>query len=126
MYPGKSKETLDVTMGGTLDGNGPSRKQTKKVDAALSATLDSPAKSANVPEDIPAKPAAESTPETGSERPITSSGWLGGWLSRPALQDQDVSETTPENPKATATEDQQVSNILPLFGYSWPPRTTIF
>ncbi|TVY24941.1 Uncharacterized protein LHYA1_G006247 [Lachnellula hyalina] len=106
MYLGKSKETLDVTMGGTLDSTGPLNKEPPKLDTSLSVATDGTSGS-KTPEDIPAKPASEITMEMSSERPITSSGWLGGWLSRPALQNQDLPQNNPESPKAPSTEEPQ-------------------
>jgi hypothetical protein len=108
MYLGKSKETLDVTMGGTFNGSSPLNKETTKVDTSLSAASDSITKSTKAPEDIPAKPVTEPTAQTSSQRPVTSSGWLDGWLSRPTLQNQNMSENNPQSPKAPPTEEPQV------------------
>ncbi|TVY18411.1 Uncharacterized protein LARI1_G002669 [Lachnellula arida] len=106
MYLGKSKETLDVTMGGTLDGTGPLNKEAPKLDTSLSVATDGTPE-VKTPEDILAKPAAEITTEMSSERPVTSSGWLGGWLSRPALYNQDIPPNDPQSPKAPPTEEPQ-------------------
>jgi hypothetical protein len=125
MYLGKSKETLDVTMGGTLEDKGPSGKETK-TDTSLSTASDPMTKPTKTPEDIPpqstAPPAAEITLP---QRPITSSGWLGGWLSRSTPQEHNMSETQSKAPEALhqdpATEEQKV----PPSGTLSPPDNVI-
>lgn len=106
MYLGKSKETLDVTMGGTLDDTAPLNKEAPKLDTSSSVATDGTSES-KTPEEIPAKPAADITTEMSSERPVTSSGWLGGWLSRPALYNQDIPPNSPQSPEAPPTEEPQ-------------------
>ncbi|PBP27868.1 hypothetical protein BUE80_DR001067 [Diplocarpon rosae] len=85
MYLGKSKETIDVTMGGTLDVDGSADKNDKPMNQT-SSTLEHTRTE-------PPRETLESENETSKDgsppkfdataRPATSSGWLGSWLSRP-------------------------------------------
>jgi len=99
MYLGKSKETLDVTIGGTLEDKGPAAQATK-TDKSLSTASDSMTKPTKTPEDIPPQSTTTLAPETPlPQRPITSSGWLGGWLSRSNPPEQNMSATPPKAPE---------------------------
>lgn len=89
MCLGKGKETLDITMGGTLDGDGAVDKD-KKVHQFSSTGDVEMGGSTNIteetlPQDLPELETAPA-PGPDASRPATSSGWLGGWLSRPPLQ----------------------------------------
>ncbi|KAI9049093.1 hypothetical protein LZ554_006941 [Drepanopeziza brunnea f. sp. 'monogermtubi'] len=93
MYLGKSKETLEITMGGTMDVDGPTDKNERKSDPSsltgeVSTVEEAPAKSSEI--QIP--PQADKDPP----RPATSSGWLGGWLSRPTGEVPTVPDKAPE------------------------------
>ncbi|KAH7343011.1 hypothetical protein BKA65DRAFT_431239 [Rhexocercosporidium sp. MPI-PUGE-AT-0058] len=93
MYLGKSKETLDITMGGTMDSDGLIDKDDKKGDKVSSngetPNVDDPQKAQVEAPEISSPPKAEKD----AVRPATSSGWLGTWLSRPRVE---VSNTTDE------------------------------
>ncbi|CZS95744.1 related to Rotein of unknown function [Rhynchosporium agropyri] len=83
MYLGKSKETLDITMGEALKPEGLADKDGKKGDQLMSntnnvVTEESQKKQAEASE-VPSQPKTEQDPV----RPSTASGWLGAWLSRP-------------------------------------------
>ncbi|KAL2075305.1 hypothetical protein VTL71DRAFT_248 [Oculimacula yallundae] len=102
MYLGKSKETLDITMGETLKSKEMADKDGKKGDQNLSnaenLVVDSPQKSQpNAPDapEIHNPPKAEEDPI----RPATSSGWLGTWLSRP-IATTELTTTTDKPPEA--------------------------
>ncbi|KAH8672620.1 hypothetical protein BGZ60DRAFT_405227 [Tricladium varicosporioides] len=98
MYLGKSKETINITMGGTIDeessiNKDPSPKAKIKAQSPDEEVTPEPSQA---PEEISTqqtaaepdiKPAVQEVP---TQRPATSSGWLGGWLStRPAAQNQE-------------------------------------
>lgn len=82
MLLGKSKETLDITMGGTLEAG----KGSETIVQAGQESLSSVAK--EDPEAGPSTQAPETVespqvPESNTvQRPATASGWLG-WLGRP-------------------------------------------
>jgi hypothetical protein len=126
MYLGKGKETLDITMGGTLDEDKAADKDKQAVEPSSAGDVEMSG-STNVTEDtVPHSHASrpENAPESGPDapRPATSSGWLGGWLTRPSLQastalDKDPSsveskgveqpptiESQPTQPKQSTTE----------------------
>ncbi|KAK0124235.1 hypothetical protein ONS95_009210 [Cadophora gregata] len=91
MYLGKSKETLDITMGGTSDSDTLAGKDGNKLDPEPSngeaPTTDEPLKPQAEGPDTQRPPQAEKN----STRPATSSGWLGSWLNRPSLEASSVS-----------------------------------
>ncbi|CAG8977712.1 hypothetical protein HYALB_00008739 [Hymenoscyphus albidus] len=121
MYLGKSKETLDITIG-DMDGASSTkdieatrqRKETKKPD---NSTKENDANSGGDPSGAKGEAANDLTssiPETpapirGSEsvvRPSTASGWLGGWLSRPNLHDGAGNLAKPANKPEVLIEDE--------------------
>ncbi|KAH6723900.1 hypothetical protein BKA61DRAFT_587317 [Leptodontidium sp. MPI-SDFR-AT-0119] len=103
MYLGKSKETLDITMGGTLDSEVLADNDDKKGDQSPpngeTSTVDEPQKAqAEAPEiSSPRKT------EKDTVRPATSSGWLGTWLNRPTAE---VSTTTDKPPETVEVVDK--------------------
>ena len=116
MYLGKSKETLDITMGGTLEGE---RAQAtgSKISAEVPVAKSVPAETstnkplplvdggketlAKIPEQSDVKAVDDMLPEQREpRRPATSSGWLGGWLGTPAVQTSNTPEVPPEIIKA--------------------------
>lgn len=105
MHLGKSKETVDVTMGGTLEAeNEPGKdKPQALVDENKLQTAAKPT------EDVPAPTKTESIADTIPQRPATSSGWLGGWLSRPVPQMHaaDECEQISSEPKSTQKPQDQ-------------------
>ena len=116
MYLGKSKETLDITMRGTLEGdnlgddeicqNQPSSDSDSKAqvnEGTAAASRQSQTEPHN--ERIPA------------ERPVTASAWLGGWLGRPTVQPasiRDKPEATKTSEPANVTEEQAPPAEQPL------------
>ncbi|KAF8849876.1 hypothetical protein BDZ45DRAFT_633742 [Acephala macrosclerotiorum] len=82
MHLGKCKETVDITMVGTLEAeNEPGKdKSNPPIDENKVQAETKPA------EDVPAPSKSESIADMIPQRPATSSGWLGGWLSRPVPQ----------------------------------------
>ncbi|KAE8450986.1 hypothetical protein EG329_005426 [Mollisiaceae sp. DMI_Dod_QoI] len=119
MYLGKSKETLDVTMGGTLvaegeaDNDSPSLASNKNnSEADKSEATAKPTENVPVPKP-PTRP--ESISDTALQRPPAASGWLGGWLSKPAPQrtTADECQDTPNEPqKAQDSQDQMEQKTL--------------
>jgi len=78
MNLGKSKETSEITMGGTIAAEN-AKNQESKPDQTIIVGEDSKAKSGKAEEVISTQEPTQSETET-VERPVTSSGWLGGWL----------------------------------------------
>jgi len=101
-------------MGGTLEDDKPADKE---VDVKpSSSTADVHEENAQkVPEDSNSQPKPQPVSEVTTQRPATSSGWLGGWLSRPALQPQDTPGDIPQDSKMveepTAPTEQQSAPI---------------
>jgi hypothetical protein len=108
MYLGKGKETLDVTMGGTLDEDKLADKD--KQAAVPSSTGDvEMGDSTNMTEEtVPHPPASqlETTAVSGPDdpRPATSSGWLGGWLTKPSLQTSTTMDKEPSSVESKNVE----------------------
>lgn len=124
MYLGKSKETLDITMGGTFEADNSMDKPSK---ASPSSTSDKTSELRPTTQDKPVvgeTPAEIPTPIPAEKdiRPATSSGWLGGWLSKPvnapsAHQDNateacEACETSPQLP-APETIPEQTQDSSP-------------
>jgi hypothetical protein len=114
MYLGKSKETLDITMGGTFEAD-PSIDKDSKVNQSTVIDKTSSQKPTNGPEEAPPEP-LNPPPAEKHVRPATSSGWLGGWLNRPAIPplvepepSGEICETCPE----PSTAVPQVERIEP-------------
>lgn len=86
-----------------MEDKRPSDVETKAESSLPASTV------AQKSEDKSAQGEVEPTQDTISQRPTTASGWLGGWLSRPAPQSQDVVESGPQPLEAsdTPTVDQQ-------------------
>jgi len=94
MYLGKSKETSDVTMGGTFGAEptvDKSKVETQPPSNTERSKTDSGQENAGPPQ-VVTQPQADR-----AERPATSSGWLGGWLSLPTAQ----SPAVPEDSRAS-------------------------
>jgi hypothetical protein len=106
MYIGKSKETLDITMGGTLEEEGGDvPKPEPRPDQTLPEQSIVTENQAQVIEEPMTGVSGELLPGTTVERPATSSGWLGGWLSRAPLQQAAKVPKSPEE----ATSSEQIS-----------------
>jgi hypothetical protein len=88
---GKSRETSDVTMSGTMEEANSVENETKP-DQATSVDEDAKAETVTKARDVSdqAKPQLET--ET-VQRPVTSSGWLGGWLGRSGVQPSDSAKS---------------------------------
>jgi hypothetical protein len=99
MYLGKSRETLDITMGGTMEAENAAdnvepaksitneNKMSSENKVSNEDKVSSDAKETTKPTETVAIPSrAVSISDAASQRPATSSGWLGGWLSKPAQQ----------------------------------------
>jgi hypothetical protein len=115
MNLGKGKETLDITMGGTLDEDKVTNKDIKTPKASSSGDVDM-GSSTKVTEEIvpsaPSEPELASAAEPDAPRPVTSSGWLGGWLTRPPLQpstapDREASSVELKPSQETPIHEQQ-------------------
>ncbi|CZR57374.1 related to Rotein of unknown function [Phialocephala subalpina] len=117
MHLGKSKETVDITMGGTLEAENEQGKDRSKppVDENKAQAELKPT------EDVPALTKAESIADTIPQRPTTSSGWLGGWLSRPVPQTHAADECgqmssepqATQKPEDQTTQDQAGQEVAP-------------
>jgi hypothetical protein len=108
MYLGKGKETLDITMGGTLDEDKAADKDKQAVEPSSAGDVEMSG-STNVTEDtVPHSHASrpENAPESGPDapRPATSSGWLGGWLTRPSLQASTALDKDPSSVESKGVE----------------------
>lgn len=131
MYLGKSKETSDVTMRGTLDGE----------DTVEITTTQEPKDARNVLErensikntSKVAKTAEEdkTLPDTeSSDRPATSSGWLGGWLGRPTVQPSEhegnagTSKSSEADQPILQNEPTETVADRPISPAAPPPVTT--
>lgn len=89
MYLGKSRETSDVTMGGTLEADKKADDDAKK-DANAQKDTDTKAQRPATALDASEPDSTKDKDESASiknlpkpdiiERPVTSSGWFGGWL----------------------------------------------
>ncbi|PVH89968.1 hypothetical protein DL98DRAFT_508190 [Cadophora sp. DSE1049] len=123
MYLGKSKETLDITMGGTLDSDTLAGKDDKKVDPNTSngtpSTVDEPTKVQAEAPDIQSPPQAEKV----SARPVTSSGWLGSWLSRPNPEASSLPPKPSETVEVADNKPPVVEEQVPETAEA-PPSTT--
>jgi hypothetical protein len=116
MYLGKSKETLDVTMGGTLeDGKlgdeGTRQKQSSSDSDSKPQSNEGRAEASSKSQTRP------STKQTLAQRSVTASGWLGGWLGRPTVQPANIPdnlETTKTSEPATATGPQALEAEQPV------------
>jgi len=115
MFLGKSRGTSDITMGGIAEA-GLSLDKTDKTDKTdtspdkkdkIDTLVDKKAEgdtAKNIDEEMkgPSVSNVESTP-----RPVTSSGWLGGWLGTTAVTQADTTgltssaETQPQAPTET-------------------------
>jgi hypothetical protein len=104
MNLGKGKETLDITMGGTQDEDN-AVVSDKKIDQSSAVGDVDMGGSTNVTEDTAPPPPQEQKsaplPEPDAPRPATSSGWLGGWLSKPPVQS---STTQGQEPSSTESK----------------------
>ena len=97
MNVGKSKETSDVTMGGTLEAE---READKEPVPQVSSTVEEKPKNEEPkkPEDSLSLQPAEQQPGT-TARPATSSGWLGGWLGKQATESSGQPGASSSDPK---------------------------
>jgi hypothetical protein len=99
MYLGKSKETLDITMGGTLESEDSIQKEVRPDPSSSGG--DNAGDLAKSSDETPTE-IKLSAPDPDA-RPATSSGWLGSWLSRPTV----LSSTVPENPSQDLKNPEQ-------------------
>ena len=115
MLLGKSKETSDITMGGTVEAEDVA--SSKMPDPAAEQPK---AQSLKGADKIPAKVEYQRESET-AQRPNTSSGWLGGWLGRPATAEtQNIAMDEPvvpankpsESPLLTEEQTRKASTKL--------------
>ncbi|KAI6708853.1 hypothetical protein JHW43_008622 [Diplocarpon mali] len=111
MYLGKSKETIDITMGGTLDVDGSADKDdkiTNKASWATEHTRTEPIRQTPKLEDETSKDGGSSKVDAAPARPAMSSGWLGSWLSRPTGDVPTVPDKSPEVAPTIQTGDKPV------------------
>lgn len=120
MYLGKSKETSDITMGGTLEAEDTAGNTTDKtIDSKQPVSKKEVAtKELNQPIQSVSDGTTESKPDP-AQRPVTSSGWLGGWLGKPNTQLPEAEEVS-RDPKASQPSevDPQISQheVTPVEG----------
>lgn len=126
MYLGKSKETLDISMAGTLnDTPEEEREEPAKVDpkpTSDEAPVPESPKTADQPAPAtltqPALPPPALSTEGVADRPATASGWLGGWLSRAPIQpsesQQKVQEQTEESEQPKNLAEEQPAEDPPV------------
>ena len=139
MFLGKSRGTSDITMGGTIEAD-LALDKTNKIDSLTdkkdntdtsvnnqakkdtSITNISEADTTNKGDDEikePSVPTVEDAP-----RPATSSGWLGGWLGRPALGVDDSTVSKPSGePRLESQSETAV--MAPIATGPEPASTTI-
>jgi hypothetical protein len=119
MYLGKGKETLDITIGGTLDEGKVADTDTKVNQSSSGRDVDM-GSSTKAAEDIvpqlPSEPESLPVKEPDAPRPATSSGWLGVWLTRPPLQpsaasDKAVSSAEMKGPEQPPVIEQQPEQL---------------
>ena len=113
MHLGKSKETLDVTMGGISEtdslGDNETRPNQSSSDSFSAQNKEGTVEISN----------QFQTPiQTGlvsAERPMTASGWLGGWLGRPTVEAATIPDKldTTKTSKGTPVTQQQPSAAEP-------------
>lgn len=114
MYLGKSKETSDISMGGVVKAEAPTHHEvieSRPPSAGEVVKLESSKKA-----DVDVSEPCEGTSGDGIDavqRPVPSSGWLGGWLGRPTQSltaqedkqgDSQASEITREQPQQIPDE----------------------
>jgi hypothetical protein len=106
MYLGKSRETLDITMGGTLEEEeeiqvGSNLHPDPKPDSKIPEQVVPVENTSTAREAPPTTTAleAEGISETIPPRPASSAGWLGGWLSRAPVQPLERPLNPSEEPK---------------------------
>ncbi|RDL39740.1 Uncharacterized protein BP5553_04080 [Venustampulla echinocandica] len=121
MYLGKSKETSEVTMSSTLEGESPLNTDNKTSNSMTKDDKGVEENGSSAPADEPTAepkkliegPSTQVELPPGSEtaeRPATASGWLGGWLSTPKAQPQNLAENgaqTPETPELSKQAELQ-------------------
>lgn len=111
MNIGKSKETSDVSMGGTLEAE-------RATDKQLIPQTSSAAEENGKPEGLN-KTEALSTLQTVEqktdivERPATSSGWLGGWLGKQTAHPSGAPSALPSDTKLPAQESPSGVSVKP-------------
>lgn len=117
MYLGKSRETLDITMGGTLEEEEEEERQTipdPKPDPKPEETT--PEEDISIEdqlkgtEEATTEVPAERPPEQLPPRPSSSSGWLGGWLSRAPVRPLEP----PKAPEVAIVPEQPIPVVEPL------------
>lgn len=98
MYLGKSRETLDITMGGTLETeNSVTIESSKTAPEDISSSENKEIASKPI-EPVTSPSRTGSISDAASQRPSTSAGWLGGWLSRQAPQTRDEGPANTKEP----------------------------
>ncbi|KUJ22203.1 uncharacterized protein LY89DRAFT_638452 [Mollisia scopiformis] len=115
MLLGKSKETLDVTMGGTYEAENAADNIEHMKPMSSENEADAPSPLPVPTENIPAPPRTEPVSDAASQRPSTSSGWLGGWLSRPMPQTHaaDECQQITSQPQAAQKPQDQMEQEAP-------------
>lgn len=128
MSLGKAKETTDVSMGGVRDiesgrkvvppvsssGNRVNTSKNKGVPPGLDGSGDVPPIEQEKASKVESKSASKRSVMT--ERPATSSGWLGGWLGRPVVQPSvpktQLSSSSSVEDRVSAAGDQQQTSLM--------------
>ncbi|KAL3417736.1 hypothetical protein PVAG01_10746 [Phlyctema vagabunda] len=137
MYLGKSKETSDITIGGTLDADAADPKDTQKPVPA-SAKHEPTAAPVETPTQAQPVESTESGP-IDTQRPATASGWLG-WLGRPdgynsvstndepqTVKEPELAEVAQENaehhagvePAPLSSDEAAKPSTTPVTSTSW-------
>jgi hypothetical protein len=115
MYLGKSKETSDVTMGGTLEAEDTlANTGDKTVDENHGSSEGGGANKESGPRLQDANDGTTESKTHPPQRPVTSSGWLGGWLGRPNAPLLEEQDSLPGQKVSQPSEvDQQIPQQVP-------------
>lgn len=138
MLLGKSKETSDITMGGTLEEEtvAADKQEKLKEHKKSSSVTAEESKNRLTQETAEAPPHVETQKEPQTpdiiQRPPTSSGWLGGWLGRPTTaagpKNNDEAPAAAKPSEAPPTTEQQAPEppaATTSTPASVPPDTTL-
>jgi len=139
MFLGKSRGTSDITMGGTIEADialdkpdktemlldkkdttdPPVDKKVKEENTAATDSIATATKKVDGEAKEPSISTVEATP-----RPVTSSGWLGGWLGRPTVVDG-LTATKPLGEPEIELQNETTQTAPPTSTESEPASTTI-
>jgi hypothetical protein len=118
MLLGKSKETSDITMGGTLEASTmavDTQNQAKEAHAGEESKAQSSKGTEETPvESKPQEVGVQKDPES-TKRPATSSGWFGVWGGRPTTAKttgvEDGASAAPKTSETPSVTEQQAPEL---------------